>query len=343
MIRAAVIGGAGYTGLELVRLLLGHPQVELATVHSRSEAGRALAEVFPNFEGKSELRFSAELESAEGLDLVFFATPNGVAMKQAPALLENPNLKLIDLAADFRLPDAALWEKWYGEPHACPRLLSEAVYGLPELYREDVAGARLVANPGCYPTSVLLGFYPLLKSGAIACDFLVADSKSGVSGAGRRADVGLSTAEVDGNFKAYKASAHRHFPEIKVRLEKFAGKKLGLSFTPHLLPVVRGIHSTLYCRTSLSQAQLQALFEDAYAGEPFVTVLKAGSHPQIRAVRGVNDCHVAVHKPQDSEIAKVLVVIDNLVKGAAGQAVQNMNLMFGFDETAGLAAVASLP
>ncbi len=343
MIRAAVIGGTGYTGLELVRLLLGHPQVKLASVHSRSEAGRAIAEVFPNFEGKSDLRFSSELESAEGLDVVFFATPNGVAMKQALALLENPNLKLIDLAADFRLPDAAVWEKWYREPHACPQLLSDAVYGLTELYRKDIAAARLVANPGCYPTSVLLGFYPLLKNDAAACDFLVADSKSGVSGAGRRADIGLLAGEVDENFKAYKVSAHRHFPEIHIRLEEFAGKSVGLSFTPHLLPVIRGIYSTLYCKTPLSQPQLQDLFEDAYADEPFVTVLKAGSHPQIRAVRGVNDCHVAVHKPQGSEVAKVLVVIDNLVKGAAGQAVQNMNVMFGLDETSGLAAVASLP
>ncbi len=343
MIRAAVIGGTGYTGLELIRLLLGHPRVELTAVCSRNEAGRALSEVFPNFEGKSALRFEAGLGAAAGLDVVFFATPNGVAMKQAPGLLESANLKVIDLAADFRLRDPAVWEAWYKEPHACPQLLEEAVYGLPEFYREDVAGARVIANPGCYPTAVLLGFYPLLKSGEVACDCLIADAKSGVSGAGRRADLGLAAAELDGNFKAYKASAHRHFPEIEAHLERAAGRGVALSFTPHLLPVARGIYATLYCKTALSQARMQALFDDAYAGEPFVTVLKAGSHPEMRAVRGVNDCHIAVHKPQGSEIAKVLVVIDNLIKGAAGQAVQNMNILFGLAETTGLAAVASLP
>ena len=343
MIRTAVIGGTGYTGLELIRLLLIHPQAELVSVCSRNEAGRALSEVFPNFEGKSDLHFEAELQSAADLDVVFFATPNGVAMQRTPELLQGSSVKVIDLAADFRLPDPGVWEHWYKQPHGCPQLLGEAVYGLPEIYREDIAGARVIANPGCYPTSVLLGFHPLLKSGEVDCDCLIADVKSGVSGAGRRADIGLAAAEIDGNFKAYKASAHRHFPEIEMRLEQFAGKRVGLSFTPHLLPVARGIFATLYCRTRLSQAQMQSLFEEAYAAEPFVTVLKAGSHPQIRAVRGVNDCHIAVHKPQASDVAKVLVVIDNLIKGAAGQAVQNMNILFGLDETIGLAAVASLP
>ena len=343
MIRAAIVGGTGYTGLELIRLLLGHPQVELAAVCSRKEAGCSLSEVYPNFEGKSNLRLEAEIGSASDLDVVFFATPNGVAMGQAPELLENPGIRVVDLAADFRLHDPVVWEEWYKEPHACPQLLAQAVYGLPEIYREQLSQARLVANPGCYPTSVLLGFYPLLKNGAVECDCLIADAKSGVSGAGRRANPGLSAAEIDGNFKAYKASAHRHFPEIKAHLDHVAGRGVGLSFTPHLLPVARGIYSTLYCRTALSQAQIQALFVEEYADEPFVTVLKAGAHPEMRAVRGVNDCHIAVHKPPGSDIAKVLVVIDNLVKGAAGQAVQNMNVLFGFDETAGLAAIASLP
>ena len=342
MIRATVIGGTGYTGLELIRLLLEHPQAELVSVCSRTQAGRPLCEVFPNFEGKSELHFAAEPGSADGVDVVFFATPNGVAMKQAPALLAGGTVKIIDLAADFRL-SGSMWEQWYQEPHACPQLLTEAVYGLPELYRREIADAQVVANPGCYPTSVLLGFYPLLNGGQIALDCLIADVKSGVSGAGRRADVNLAAAELNGNFKAYKASAHRHFPEIKSQLERLAGKDVGFSFTPHLLPVSRGIHSTLYCRTELSQSQLQVMFEEAYADEDFVTVLKAGAHPQIRAVRGVNDCHIAVHKPEASEIAKVLVVIDNLVKGAAGQAVQNMNILFGLHESTGLTAIAALP
>ena len=217
------------------------------------------------------------------------------------------------------------------------------MYGLPEIYRRDIAGSRVVANPGCYPTAVLLGFYPLVRSGKIDCNWLIADVKSGVSGAGRRADTGLLASELYGNFKAYKASAHRHYPEIRWYLEQIAGGDADLSFTPHLLPVSRGIFATLYCRTALSVRQMRDLFEEAYGDEPFVTVLKAGSHPEIRAVRGVNDCHISLHKQKGSEVAKILVVIDNLIKGAAGQAIQNMNILFGLDETAGLAAVASLP
>ena len=343
MIRASIIGGSGYTGLELIRILLGHPQVDLVSICSRHEAGRALCDIFPSFEGKSDLHFEPELNLADEVDVVFFATPNGIAMKQVPNLLENQNLKIIDLAADFRLSDSAVWEKWYGEQHLCPQLLAESVYGLPEIYRKDIVNARIIANPGCYPTSVLLGYYPLLKSGAVMCDCLIADVKSGVSGAGRRGDIGLIFSELDANFKAYKVSAHRHFPEIETYLEKIAGESVGLSFTPHLLPIIRGIFSTLYCKTSLSQAQIQALFEEAYTDEPFVTVLKVGSHPEVRTVRGVNDCHIAVHKQDGSDIVKILVVIDNLIKGAAGQAVQNMNILFGLDETLGLTTVASLP
>ena len=280
MISVVVIGGSGYTGLELVRLLLEHPEVRLESVCSRNEAGRALSEVFPNFRGKSELRFEAGLTSLQGIDIVFFATPDGVAMKQAPELLESEReIKIIDLAADFRLPDAALWSEWYKQPHACPELLAKAVYGLPEIYRRDIVGSRLVANPGCYPTAVLLGFYPLAGSGEVDCGHLIADVKSGVSGAGRRAATGLLASELYGNFKAYKASAHRHYPEIRWYLERIAGGDADLSFTPHLLPITRGIFATLYCRTALSVGRMQELFEDTYAGEPFVTVLEPGSHP----------------------------------------------------------------
>ena len=343
MIRAAVIGGAGYTGLELVRLLLGHPQVALACVVSRSRAGQALASEFPAARRRLALRYSANLGDAAAakLDVVFFATPNGVAMRQAPELLAS-GVRVIDLAADFRLSDADEWRRWYGEEHACPELLAEAVYGLPELYREAIRGARLVANPGCYPTSVLLGFMPVLEAkeakGAKGADVscLIADSKSGVSGAGRRAQTGLLFGECSENFQAYKASAHRHWPEIKRHLDALAGVPTTFSFTPHLLPIVRGLHSTLYFRAASSPSELQECFERAYANEPFVEVLPAGSHPQTRWVRGSNTCLIAVHKPPTADVAKVLVAIDNLVKGAAGQAVQNMNLMFGVDEALGL-------
>ncbi len=318
--------------------------MRLKSVCSRGEAGCALDEVFPNFKGKSELRFEAGLTSLEGIDVVFFATPNSVAMKQVPELLASrQKVKIIDLAADFRLPDASLWSEWYQQPHACPELLGEAVYGLPEIYRQEIAKSRVVANPGCYPTAVLLGFYPLLRSGEVDLGCLIADVKSGVSGAGKRADTGLLAGELYGNFKAYKASAHRHYPEIRWYLEQIARGEVGLSFTPHLLPVTRGIFATLYCRTVLSVKQMQDLFEDAYGGEPFVTVLEAGTHPEIRAVRGVNDCHISLHKQKGSDIAKILVVIDNLIKGAAGQAIQNMNILFGLNETTGLATIASLP
>jgi len=337
MIRAAVIGAAGYTGLELARLLLGHPQVELAHLVSRSRAGQPLAPEFPAMRDKTALRYRDTLDAAGAgeLDVVFFATPNGVAMKQAEQWLAS-GVRVIDLASDFRLSDAGEWQRWHGEEHACPGLLAQAVYGLPELNRDKIRGARLVANPGCYPTSVILGLKPALEAGAADVSCLIADSKSGVSGAGRRAQTGLLLGECGENFKAYKASRHRHWPEINEQLGRIAGAPVGLSFTPHLLPVSRGIHSTLYFRTALDQPALQACFEQAWAGEPFVETLPAGSHPETRWVRGSNVCLMAVHRPQTADVAKVLVVIDNLVKGAAGQAVQNMNLMFGFEETAGL-------
>ncbi len=337
MIRAAVIGGAGYTGLEVARLLLGHPQAELAFVVSRSCAGEPLARQFPALRDKTALHYRADIKGADmdGLDVVFFATPNGVAMKQAEKWLSS-GVRVIDLASDFRLSDAGEWQRWHDEEHACPELLAQAVYGLPELNREKIRQARLLANPGCYPTSILLGLKPALEAGVADVSCLIADSKSGVSGAGRQAQTGLLLGECGENFKAYKASRHRHWPEIKEQLDCIANASVGLSFTPHLLPIVRGIHSTLYFRSLLDQRALQTCFEKAYADEPFVEVLPAGSHPETRWVRGSNVCLIAVHRPETADVAKVLVVIDNLVKGAAGQAVQNMNLMFGFDETAGL-------
>jgi len=343
MIKAGIIGGTGYTGVELLRLLAQHPQVELAVITSRGEAGRAVADLFPNLRGRVELVFSEpDDKKLGGCDVVFSATPNGVAMSHARQLLDA-GAKVIDLAADFRLKDPAVWEKWYGMPHACPDLLGEAVYGLPEIHREKIRGARLIANPGCYPTAVQLGFLPLLESGLIDPSFLVADAKSGVSGAGRKAEVQFLFSEASDNFKAYAVPGHRHWPEIRQGLDAVAGKPVGLTFVPHLTPMIRGIHATLYARLSGKKADLQKLYEERYAGEPFVDVLPPKSHPDTRSVRAANTCRIAVHQPQGGDTVVVLSVIDNLVKGAAGQAVQNMNLLFGLPEQAGLNQLPVLP
>jgi N-acetyl-gamma-glutamyl-phosphate reductase len=343
MIRVGIVGGTGYTGVELLRLLALHPQAEIVTITSRSEAGVAVADLFPSLRHRVDLRFTEpDVAQLAECDAVFFATPNGTAMTMAPALLAA-GTRVIDLAADFRLQDSGEWEDWYGVPHACPDLLDEAVYGLPELNRDRIAGARLVANPGCYPTAVLLGFMPLVETGLVDAGSLIADAKSGVSGAGRKASVPTLMAECGESFKAYGVAGHRHLPEIRQALGWMAGGDVGLTFVPHLLPMIRGIHATLYASLAGEPEDLQALFEQRYAGEPFVDVLPAGSHPETRSVRGVNQCRVAVHRPQGGDTVVVLSVIDNLTKGAAGQAVQNLNLLFGLPETTGLEGIALLP
>ncbi|MDX5333139.1 MAG: N-acetyl-gamma-glutamyl-phosphate reductase [Gammaproteobacteria bacterium] len=342
MIKVGVVGATGYTGVELLRLLVRHPQVEVKCVTSRGEAGTRVDAMFPNLRGFIDLEFiEPDAAPLAECDLVFFATPNGTAMQSVPALVQA-GVRVIDLAADFRLRDAAEWGEWYGMAHACPDLLAEAVYGLPEINREAIRSARVVANPGCYPTAVTLGFLPLIESGLVSRAALIADAKSGVSGAGRKAQVGTLFSEADENFKAYGVAGHRHLPEIRQTLTTVAGESVGLTFVPHLVPMVRGIHATLY-GTLRGEADLQALFEQRYAEEPFVDVLPAGSHPETRTVRGVNTCRIAVHRPQGGDTAVVLSVIDNLVKGAAGQAVHNMNLMFGLDEALGLDVPALLP
>ena len=344
MIKAGIVGGTGYTGVELLRLLGAHPEVELKVITSRSEAGIAVADMFPNLRGHVDIAFSEpDMATLKGCDVVFFATPNGIAMGMAEALLQA-GVKVIDLAADYRIKDVDTWQQWYGMEHATPALVAEAVYGLPELNREAIRDASLVANPGCYPTAVTLGFLPLIEAGIIEIDHLVADAKSGVSGAGRKANVGTLFAEVDSSFKAYATPGHRHLPEIRQTLSLGAGEAVGLTFVPHLLPMIRGIHATLYANLKPgAEADLQALFEQRYQDEQFVDVLPAGSHPETRTVRGGNICRMAVHRPQDGDTVVVLSVIDNLVKGAAGQAVQNMNIMFGIDESAGLDAIAVMP
>ena len=342
MIKVGIVGGTGYTGVELLRLLAAHPQVTLQVITSRADAGTAVSQMFPSLRGYVDLPFTHPDQAyLETCDLVFFATPNGIAMQQVRAVLEA-GVKVIDLAADFRLRDIATWEKWYGMPHACPDLVGEAVYGLPEVNRAQIKSARLVANPGCYPTAVQLGFIPLLEAGAIETDSLIADAKSGVSGAGRKVEMTNLFSEAADSFKAYGVAGHRHLPEIRQGLANVSGKPVGLTFVPHLTPMNRGIHATLYGKLT-REVDLQALFEQRYANEPFVDVMPAGSHPDTRSVRGANHCRIAVHRPQGGDTVVVLSVIDNLVKGAAGQAVQNMNIMFGLPENSALNNIALLP
>jgi N-acetyl-gamma-glutamyl-phosphate reductase len=346
MIKAGIVGGTGYTGVELLRLLAQHPRVELKAITSRKEAGTPVAAMFPSLRRRVELAFSEpNMQALRGCDVVFFATPNGVAMNEARAVLES-GARLVDLSADFRLKDVAEWENWYKMKHAAPELLRDAVYGLCELNRERVRGARLVANPGCYPTATQLGFLPLVEAGVVDLDHLIADAKSGVSGAGRKADLHLSFSETADNFMAYNVPGHRHWPEIRQGLAQAAKREVGLVFTAHLTPLIRGIHATLYGRIT-REVDFQSLFEKRYAGEPFVDVMPAGSHPDTRSVRAANMCRIAIHRPPQggrrADTLVVLSVIDNLVKGASGQAVQNMNLMFGLPEAEGLDHVPVVP
>ena len=346
MIKAGIVGGTGYTGVELMRLLAQHPEVEVVVVTSRKDAGTQVAEMFPSLRGHLSLAFAEPDPAALAkCDVVFFATPNGVAMTEARALLDA-GVRVVDLSADFRIQDVGEWERWYKVKHASPELVREAVYGLCEVNRASIRDARLVANPGCYPTAVQLGFLPLVEAGAVDIDHLVADAKSGVSGAGRKAELNLTFSEAADNFKAYGVPGHRHWPEIRQGLSQAAGRQVGLVFTAHLTPMIRGIHATLYARIS-RELDFQALYQKRFSGEPFVDVMPAGSHPDTRSVRAANICRIAVHRPRETadraDTLVVLSVIDNLVKGASGQAVQNMNIMFGLPEATGLGQVPVVP
>ena len=342
MIKVGIVGGTGYTGVELLRLLAQHTNVEIAAITSRGDAGTSVSSMFPSLRGGVDLKFEdPERANLKVCDVVFFATPNGVAMQQAPELLEA-GVRVIDLAADFRITDVAEWEKWYGMRHASPEWVAKAVYGLPEVNRAAIRDARLVANPGCYPTAVQLGFIPLLKAGLVDVDHLIADAKSGVSGAGRKAEISSLFSEAADNFKAYGVSGHRHLPEIRQGLARVTGAAVGLTFVPHLTPIIRGIEATLYAQIS-ADADYQSVYEKYYADEPFVDVMPANSHPDTRSVRAANVCRIAVHRPQNGNVLVVLSVIDNLVKGAAGQAIQNMNIMLGLPETDGLWQLPVLP
>jgi len=342
-IRAGIVGGSGYTGAELLRLLAHHPSVEVAVVTSRADAGKPVDDTYPNLRGHFGLRWAEpDVAALRGLDVVFFATPHGVAMEMAETLLTQ-GTRIIDLSADFRLKDPIGWTQWYGHPHTAPHLLPEAVYALPELQRESIRSARLLACPGCYPTAVQLALLPLLEAALINPDRLIADVKSGVSGAGRKAEVGLLMSETGESFKAYAVSGHRHWPEITQQLEIMAGQPVGLTFVPHLLPMIRGIHATVYADLTQTTVDLQALYQERYRDEPFVDVLPPGSHPDTRNVRGSNRCQLAIHRPQGGNQVVVLAVIDNLVKGASGQAVKIMNILFGFEETTGLDRIGLYP
>lgn len=345
-VNVGVVGGTGYTGVELLRLLINHPHATLTVITSRAEAGVALSDMFPSLRGLTSLSFSEpDVSTLAACDVVFFATPHNVAMRLVPELLAA-GTRVIDLSADFRLKDAEIWSEWYGEPHACPELLAEAVYGLPEVNREAIRDAQLVACAGCYPTAIQLGLMPLLKTGWVNNDRIIANAVSGASGAGKSAKVPMLMAEAGESFKAYGASGHRHLPEIQQGLSAIAEQPVAVTFIPHLVPMVRGIHATLYSTLTDHAPQLekiQAHFEHTYASHPFVDVMPLGSHPETRDVRGSNMCRISLHQAAGGRELVVLSVIDNLVKGASGQALQCMNLMFGYHEQAGLNVVALAP
>ncbi|CAA0114291.1 N-acetyl-gamma-glutamyl-phosphate reductase [BD1-7 clade bacterium] len=344
MIRAAIVGGTGYTGVELLRLLANHPQVDLAVITSRSEAGMPVADMFPSLRGRVDLCFTEpDTKTLAACDVVFFATPHAVAMKSMDELLQH-DVRVVDLSADFRVKDIPLWESWYGCKHEAPHWVDKAVYGLPEINREAMRTAQLVAAPGCYPTAVQLGYLPLLEAGIINPSDLIANCASGVSGAGKAAKVTSLYAECNEDFKAYGVPGHRHLPEIEQGLNGMTAEGVNLTFVPHLIPMTRGIHATLYATLTVDPSyDLQALFEQRYADEPYVDVLPAGSVPQTRTVRGSNYCRIAVERPQGRDKVVVMTAIDNLVKGASGQAIQAMNIMFGLDECAGLNVVPLSP
>jgi N-acetyl-gamma-glutamyl-phosphate reductase len=342
MVKIGIVGGTGYTGVELVRLLANHPSVELKVITSRSNAGTAVADMFPNLRGRVDLCFTEpSIESYRQCDLVFFATPNTTAMHQVEEML-GAGIKVIDLAADFRLKDIPTWEKWYGTEHVSPASVERAVYGLPEMNREQIKQADLVANPGCYVTAVTLGLLPLLHHDLINPATIIADGKSGVSGAGRNANIAFNICEASESVKAYSVTGHRHQPEIKQNLQQI-NENADLTFVPHLMPMIRGIHATLYTDVTNDISQVQQQFEAYYQDHPFVEVLPAGAQPQTRSVKGSNVCQIALQPLPEANKLLVLSVIDNLVKGAAGQAVQNMNLMMGLPETQGLEAIGLMP
>ena len=342
MIKVGIVGATGYAGVELIRLLLAHPEVEITRLTSRAEAGVRVDRLFPNLRGAIDSAFEDPAGTDfDDCDVVFFATPHAVAMNTVPALIEKGK-KVIDLSADFRLENIEQWESWYGVEHVAPDLVKQAVYGLPELNREALRSAKLVACPGCYPTAVQLGFMPLLQSGVIDQSSLIASCASGTSGAGRSAKINLLLTEATESMKSYGVSGHRHLPEMEQGLSRMAGAEVKLTFVPHLAPMVRGIHATLFAKLTNTSADLRGVFQDCYCDEPFVVLTDGDYEPETRHVAGTNRCEIDVTRPEGDTVV-VTVAIDNLVKGASGQAIQAMNLMHNFDETLGLESPAVIP
>jgi len=345
MIKVGVVGATGYTGIELLRLLSMHEAAELVVATSNSEIGKTVQDVFPSLRGFVDLEFQAhDSEQLKSCDFVFFATPHATAMNHVPQLLDQ-DCKVIDLSADFRITNPAVWEQWYQVKHACPDLLTKAVYGLPELNRQKIKSANLVANPGCYPTAITLALLPAVEKGLINMGDIIADAKSGVSGAGRKAALATQFSEASESFKAYSASGHRHLPEIMQSLNSVQTEsEVNMTFVPHLVPMNRGIFATVYVKATENAEDLQEHYSAYYSGEKFVDVMPQGSHPDTASVRTTNSCRISIHPGKDqSQHTVILSVIDNLVKGAAGQAIQNMNIMLGLDETMGLATPGLTP
>ncbi len=342
-VKIGILGGSGYTGVELMRILLVHPETEVTVVTSRKYAGKKVSSVFPSVTGVTGLSFTAPDvdELASAADIVFTCVPHQTAMNVVPSLLEK-GARVIDLSADFRLRNRDVYEKWYQE-HSAAQLLEEAVYGLPELYRERIRDSRLIANPGCYPTSCILPLVPLLREGLIHPEGIIIDSKSGTSGAGRGASTATLFCEVNEGFKAYKVAEHRHTPEIEQELSEASGKDVVVNFTPHLVPMSRGILSTIYAMPDAGEDELRRCLKEAYGSAPFVQVLSRGSFPNVLNVRGTNFCHMGLKVDGRTGRAIIVSVIDNLCRGASGQAVQNMNIMLGMEENLGLNTVALYP
>ena len=339
-IKAGIIGGTGYTGLELVRLLHNHPNAKITHLCSRTNVGKAVAVEFPNLINYVDLDFIAADDNALfECDVIFFATPHGVAMNSVGKFLDK-GIKIIDLSADFRIKDSVEWSKWYGIKHTQAALLQNAVYGLPELYNSQIKNAALVANPGCYPTAITLALKPLLEANAIDTKSIIADCKSGVSGAGRAANVATLFCEVNESLKPYNTNQHRHKPETQQVLSEIAGTAVDFIFSPHLIPMTRGMLASVYVDL-IKDIDPQELFENHYQDNKFVQLLPNGIYPQTQSVKGTNNCHISIQKSANKLI--IMAVIDNLIKGASGQAVQNMNLMFDFDEGMGLEAIGLLP
>lgn len=346
MLKVAICGGSGYAGAELLRILAFHPKIEVTAVTSEKSAGKRVTDLFPHLYRYSHLIYEP-LKKEEVLskaEIFFLALPHG-ASQEAVDFFVSKGKRVIDLSADYRIRDAEIYEKWYKTPHRFINTLKQAVYGLPEIYREKIVNSKLISNPGCYPTGSLLGLYPALKNNIIDPDFIVIDSKSGTSGAGRQSDTAYSFCEINEGFKAYGVTTHRHTPEIEQELSAIAKRDIKVNFTPHLVPIDRGILTTIYAKLlkKIDAEVVQKLYSETYRKEPFIRLLDTGSFPNVKNIRGTNLCEIGIAVNKRTDYLIIITAIDNLVKGAAGQAIQNMNIMMGFEETMGIDSIALFP